>query len=162
MGTIAEAPFCLFLLDAFGLFGIRPCSRRFAFALDANGHHDSVMRRGLWSNSRLVWNTMDRAKSGRILWRSRANQTLSRLCRCDNMLNVGHATVYESSVHVYYQALFNAAEGLTEKNQFDVWMLHAVVANDLCTGDSFVDLMSSRWLLLLPKIRRSLDMCTKF
>ncbi|XBI66880.1 hypothetical protein VPH35_046348 [Triticum aestivum] len=31
MGTIAEAPFCLFLLDAFGLFGIRPCSRRFAF-----------------------------------------------------------------------------------------------------------------------------------
>ncbi|VAH65880.1 unnamed protein product [Triticum turgidum subsp. durum] len=78
------------------------------------------------------------------------------------MLNVGHATVYESSVHVYYQALFNAAEGVTEKNQFDVWMLHAVVANDLCTDDSFVDLMSSRWLLLLPKIRRSLDMCTKF
>ena len=30
------------------------------------------------------------------------------------MLNVGHATVYESSVHVYYQALFNAAEGVTE------------------------------------------------
>ncbi|XP_044411044.1 vegetative cell wall protein gp1 [Triticum aestivum] len=50
-GTIAEAPFCLFQLDAFGLLGIRPCSRRFAFALDANGHHDSVMRRGRWLNS---------------------------------------------------------------------------------------------------------------
>ncbi|KAI4973597.1 hypothetical protein ZWY2020_041378 [Hordeum vulgare] len=25
-----------------------------------------------------------------------------------------------------------------QKNQFDVWMLHAVVANDLCTDDSFV------------------------
>ncbi|VAH05908.1 unnamed protein product [Triticum turgidum subsp. durum] len=62
-----------------------------------------------------------------MLWRSRANRTLSRLCRCD------------------YQALFNAAEGVTEcfnqqqKNQFDVWMLHAVLANDLCTDDSFVD-----------------------
>jgi hypothetical protein len=25
-----------------------------------------------------------------------------------------------------------------QKNQFDVWMLHAVVANDLSTDDSFV------------------------
>ncbi|KAF7081463.1 hypothetical protein CFC21_085402 [Triticum aestivum] len=50
----------------------------------------------------------------------------------------------EPSVRADYQALFNAAEGVTEcfnkqqKNQFDVWMLHAVVANDLCTDDSFV------------------------
>ncbi|EMS53762.1 hypothetical protein TRIUR3_33105 [Triticum urartu] len=76
-------------------------------ALDANGHHDSVMHR-------------------------------------DNMLNVVHATVYESSVRADYQALFNAVGGVTkclnqqQKNQFDVWMLHAVVANDLCTDDSFL------------------------
>uniref|UniRef100_A0ACD5Z9Z8 Uncharacterized protein n=3 Tax=Avena sativa TaxID=4498 RepID=A0ACD5Z9Z8_AVESA len=50
----------------------------------------------------------------------------------------------EPSVRADYQALFNAAQGVTEcfnqqqKNQFDVWMLHAVVANDLCTDDSFV------------------------
>ena len=60
------------------------------------------------------------------------------------MLNIVHATVYESSVRADYQALFNAAEGVTEcfnqhqKNQFDVRMLHAMVANDLCTDDSFV------------------------
>ena len=30
------------------------------------------------------------------------------------MLNVVHATVYESSVRADYQALFNAAEGVTE------------------------------------------------
>uniref|UniRef100_A0A8R7V9I8 Uncharacterized protein n=1 Tax=Triticum urartu TaxID=4572 RepID=A0A8R7V9I8_TRIUA len=30
--TAADAPFfCLFQLDSFGLFGIRTCSRRFAF-----------------------------------------------------------------------------------------------------------------------------------
>ncbi|CAM0943133.1 unnamed protein product [Alopecurus aequalis] len=50
----------------------------------------------------------------------------------------------EPAVRADYQALFNAAQGVTEcfnqqqKNQFDVWMLHAVVANDLCTDDSFV------------------------
>uniref|UniRef100_A0A8R7UTS5 Uncharacterized protein n=1 Tax=Triticum urartu TaxID=4572 RepID=A0A8R7UTS5_TRIUA len=60
------------------------------------------------------------------------------------MLNVVHATVYESSVRADYQALFNAVGGVTkclnqqQKNQFDVWMLHAVVANDLCTDDSFL------------------------
>ncbi|KAL5211580.1 hypothetical protein ABZP36_022427 [Zizania latifolia] len=50
----------------------------------------------------------------------------------------------EPSVRADYQALFNAAQGVTEcfnqqqKNQFVIWMLHAVVANDLFTDDSFV------------------------
>uniref|UniRef100_A0A0E0NMY6 Uncharacterized protein n=1 Tax=Oryza rufipogon TaxID=4529 RepID=A0A0E0NMY6_ORYRU len=50
----------------------------------------------------------------------------------------------EPSVRADYQALFNAAQGVTEcfnqqkKNQFDIWVLHAVVANDLFTDDSFV------------------------
>ncbi|KAM0850975.1 hypothetical protein ACQ4PT_052725 [Festuca glaucescens] len=50
----------------------------------------------------------------------------------------------EPAVCADYQALFNAAQGVTEcfnqqqKNQFEVWMLHAVVANDLSTDDSFV------------------------
>uniref|UniRef100_A0A0D9VMT0 Uncharacterized protein n=1 Tax=Leersia perrieri TaxID=77586 RepID=A0A0D9VMT0_9ORYZ len=50
----------------------------------------------------------------------------------------------EPSVRADYQALFNAAQGVTEcfnqqqKNQFDIWLLHAVVANDLYTDDSFV------------------------
>uniref|UniRef100_J3LIG7 Uncharacterized protein n=2 Tax=Oryza brachyantha TaxID=4533 RepID=J3LIG7_ORYBR len=50
----------------------------------------------------------------------------------------------EPSVRADYQALFNAAQGVTElfnqqqKNQFNIWMLHAVVANDLFTDDSFV------------------------
>ncbi|XP_052141400.1 uncharacterized protein LOC127761193 [Oryza glaberrima] len=50
----------------------------------------------------------------------------------------------EPSVRADYQALFNAAQGVTEcfnqqqKKQFDIWVLHAVVANDLFTDDSFV------------------------
>uniref|UniRef100_A0A0E0CT77 Uncharacterized protein n=1 Tax=Oryza meridionalis TaxID=40149 RepID=A0A0E0CT77_9ORYZ len=50
----------------------------------------------------------------------------------------------EPSIRADYQALFNAAQGVTEcfnqqqKNQFDIWVLHAVVANDLFTDDSFV------------------------
>ncbi|KAG8060783.1 hypothetical protein GUJ93_ZPchr0002g23235 [Zizania palustris] len=50
----------------------------------------------------------------------------------------------EPSIRADYQALFNASQGVTEcfnqqqKNQFGIWMLHAVVANDLFTDDSFV------------------------
>lgn len=50
----------------------------------------------------------------------------------------------EPSVRADYQALFNAAQGVREcfnqqqKNHFDIWVFHAVVANDLCTDDSFV------------------------
>jgi len=50
----------------------------------------------------------------------------------------------EPSVRADYHALFSAAQGVTElfsqqqKNQFDIWVLHAVVANDLFTDDSFV------------------------
>ncbi|KAL6912331.1 hypothetical protein ACP4OV_001136 [Aristida adscensionis] len=50
----------------------------------------------------------------------------------------------EPSVRADYHTLFTAAQGVTEffdqqqKNQFDIWLLHAVVANDLFTDDSFV------------------------
>ncbi|CAL4967695.1 unnamed protein product [Urochloa decumbens] len=50
----------------------------------------------------------------------------------------------EPSVRADYHTLFSAAQGVTElfsqqqKNQFDIWVLHAVVANDLFTDDSFV------------------------
>ncbi|TVU07480.1 hypothetical protein EJB05_46803, partial [Eragrostis curvula] len=50
----------------------------------------------------------------------------------------------EPSVRADYHTLFDAAQGVTElfnqqqKNQFDIWVLHAVVANDLFTDDSFV------------------------
>ncbi|KAL6591336.1 hypothetical protein ACP70R_049839 [Stipagrostis hirtigluma subsp. patula] len=50
----------------------------------------------------------------------------------------------EPSVRADYHTLFTAAQGVAEmldqqqKNQFDIWVLHAVVANDLFTDDSFV------------------------
>ncbi|GJM87456.1 hypothetical protein PR202_ga03413 [Eleusine coracana subsp. coracana] len=50
----------------------------------------------------------------------------------------------DPSVRADYHTLFGAAQGVTElfnqqqKNQFDIWLLHAVVANDLFTDDSFV------------------------
>ncbi|KAK3155678.1 hypothetical protein QOZ80_2BG0206210 [Eleusine coracana subsp. coracana] len=50
----------------------------------------------------------------------------------------------DPSVRADYHTLFGAAQGVTElfnqqqKNQFDIWVLHAVVANDLFTDDSFV------------------------
>ncbi|CAN6252777.1 unnamed protein product [Urochloa humidicola] len=50
----------------------------------------------------------------------------------------------EPSVRADYHTLFSAAQGVTElfsqqqKNQFDIWVLHAVVANDIFTDDSFV------------------------
>ncbi|CAD6241671.1 unnamed protein product [Miscanthus lutarioriparius] len=50
----------------------------------------------------------------------------------------------EPSVRADYHKLFDAAQGVTElfnqqqKKQFDIWVLHAVVANDLFTDDSFV------------------------
>ncbi|KAF8691768.1 hypothetical protein HU200_040163 [Digitaria exilis] len=50
----------------------------------------------------------------------------------------------EPSVRADYHTLFSAAQGVTElfsqqqKNQFDIWVLHAVLANDLFTDDSFV------------------------
>ncbi|KAJ1281666.1 hypothetical protein BS78_04G323000 [Paspalum vaginatum] len=50
----------------------------------------------------------------------------------------------EPSVRADYRTLFDAAQGTTElfnqqqKNQFGIWVLHAVVANDLFTDDSFV------------------------
>jgi hypothetical protein len=36
-----------------------------------------------------------------------------------------------------------------QKNQFDVWILHAVVANDLCTDDSFVVSFGEMQMLLI-------------
>jgi hypothetical protein len=36
-----------------------------------------------------------------------------------------------------------------QNNQFDVWMLHAVVANDLCTDDSFVVSFGEIQMLLI-------------
>ncbi|PUZ78290.1 hypothetical protein GQ55_1G441600 [Panicum hallii var. hallii] len=50
----------------------------------------------------------------------------------------------EPSVRADYHTLFSAAQSVAElfsqqrKNQFDIWVLHAVVANDLFTDDSFV------------------------
>ncbi|AQK76283.1 uncharacterized protein LOC100279809 [Zea mays] len=50
----------------------------------------------------------------------------------------------EPSVRADYHKLFDAAQGVTEllnqeqKNRFNIWVLHAVVANDLFTDDSFV------------------------
>ncbi|KAL9273554.1 hypothetical protein AKJ16_DCAP14114 [Drosera capensis] len=54
------------------------------------------------------------------------------------------ASCHQASVRVDYHALFTAAQDTTEslnkqqKNQLAVWMIRAVVANDLFTDDSFV------------------------
>ncbi|KAF7142518.1 hypothetical protein RHSIM_Rhsim05G0175400 [Rhododendron simsii] len=65
----------------------------------------------------------------------------------------------DTSVRADYHALFSAAEDAVEclskkqRNQFTVWMIRAVVANDLFTDDSFV------WGKVLISFRKGRLLC---